>query len=886
MAQTCSTCSRINPTEAFYCFYDGSALVGRTANGGRIKTGSQPFPHQCVFPSGKVCRDFDQLALACQENWTETRELLQQGFLETFLSGLGRLDLAAVAREAAHNPDHDRGLDQLLDKLPTEVIHKPKLVVEPTEVNLGQLTSRANRLLELHLYNQGMRLLYGSVTSENSVWLALGEAPGAPRKVFQFGRELVIPVQVRGKLLQASSKPQEGRLSIESNGGNMTVVVRVEVPPQPFPEGVLAGALSPRQLAEKAKSQPKQAAAFFETGKVAQWYKDNGWTYPVRGPVATGVGTVQQFFEALGLTSAPKVEISAPTVSLRGKVGERVNYLLHVKTQEKHPVYASAASDQPWLEIGHVKLHGRSATLPLVVPQIPDREGERLQAEVTVTANGNQRFVVPVTLEVGSSFEFGGENLAVVEEENMTAALSEFQSDSLGMENEPIPVIAEKPPTSALSPKKVSPTRLLRLPHLNIRQLVHMIPVSVLGLVLILVMIWDLLSEPTAILRKNGRKRIDEQLLMRAPSIKVNFMEEKRRFGIQMLNEPDPNDLHEPKNLTSNPRGTTNNTCIRIAGADSLFGQPPGIWASEKGKRLDPVEEVKGQGSKSVMDYPEQNIRVTQTVAIFPNERTLKLDTCLVHYLVENRSAQPRKIGVRFMLDITIGANPGVSFQIPGKPDLLETIGDFNIDEIPDSIQAFERPDPKDPGTVAHLGFKLPYFKLNDSDPELDPINRLVICRWKDPYVLWEWAFKPINENPQDKSSCVMIYWPEKSLPAGGKRAMAFTYGLGRVTSTKSGGMELRLDRWLIRPGQDFIVTASVKDPKPDQMIFIHLPASGGFSLVGGQKHGQTVTRKADLGMASWKVRAGEGGSYSLVVTSGLARADQDFEVRSPSGFR
>jgi hypothetical protein len=71
-------------------------LVGRTANGGPIKTGSQPFPHQCVFPSGKVCRDFDQLALACQENWTETRELLQQGFGTSsrnrwFFLGLERL---------------------------------------------------------------------------------------------------------------------------------------------------------------------------------------------------------------------------------------------------------------------------------------------------------------------------------------------------------------------------------------------------------------------------------------------------------------------------------------------------------------------------------------------------------------------------------------------------------------------------------------------------------------------------------------------------------------------------------------------------------------------------------------------------------------------------
>src|SRR5437660_7081631 len=335
MPQTCSKCSRVNPDEAGYCYYDGSALDGQSADGGPIHTGSQPFPHQFVFPSGKVCNNFDQLALACHENWKETQELLQQGFLETFLGGLGRTDLALAAREAARNPDRDRGLDQFLGKLPSEVIRGPKLAMEPTEVNLGHLSNRANRQFELHLYNQGMRLLYGSVTCDTGVWLALGDAPGSPRKVFQFSNELVIPVQVRGQYLQASSKPLEGRLLIESNGGRGSVLVRAEVPAQPFPAGVLAGARSPRQTAEKGRAQPKAAAALFQNGAAAEWYKKNGWTYPVQVPVASGVAAVQQFFEALGLTPAPRVEITPPSISLYGQPGDPARFTLQVKTQEK-----------------------------------------------------------------------------------------------------------------------------------------------------------------------------------------------------------------------------------------------------------------------------------------------------------------------------------------------------------------------------------------------------------------------------------------------------------------------------------------------------------------------------------------------------------------------
>ena len=59
------------------------------------------------------------------------------------------------------------------------------------------------------------------------------------------------------KALRAGAKPLEGRLVLESGGGEATVVVRCGVPVRPFPEGVLAGAVTPRQVAERAKASPK-----------------------------------------------------------------------------------------------------------------------------------------------------------------------------------------------------------------------------------------------------------------------------------------------------------------------------------------------------------------------------------------------------------------------------------------------------------------------------------------------------------------------------------------------------------------------------------------------------------------------------------------------------
>src|SRR5207247_323927 len=118
------------------------------------------------------------------------------------------------------------------------------------------------------------------------------------------------------------------------------------------------------------------------------------------GPSASGLGAIQQFFEALGLTPPPKVEISERAVTLRGNPGDTLEHALEVKTQEKRPVYAHGVSDQPWLEVGRAKLAGRVATIPLRVPSVPQCDGEVLKAKLTVTSNGNQRFVVPVALEV------------------------------------------------------------------------------------------------------------------------------------------------------------------------------------------------------------------------------------------------------------------------------------------------------------------------------------------------------------------------------------------------------------------------------------------------------------------------------------------------------
>ena len=62
---------------------------------------------------------------------------------------------------------------------------------------------------------------------------------------------------------------------------------------------------------------------------------------------------------------------------------------------------AHAISDQPWLTVGKTVFRGQSASIPLAVEAVPNEPRQRLTAHLKVMGNGNQRFDVPVTLQVG-----------------------------------------------------------------------------------------------------------------------------------------------------------------------------------------------------------------------------------------------------------------------------------------------------------------------------------------------------------------------------------------------------------------------------------------------------------------------------------------------------
>jgi hypothetical protein len=404
MQGQCPVCSKLNPADAGYCYYDGTALSGDHAQG-PLRVGTVLFPTPFYFPDGQVCANFNQLALACVNRWEDARQLLVDGIWQLFFAGIWRLDLANAARQLAGEPDLDRAINLLLEVLPAdpECLRPAKLAVESSAENLGELALGADCTFEVVIFNQGMLLLRGMLTSTCD-WLVFGDRAGPSQKMFETRSVCTIPVRVLGSKLRAALKPVQGEIIIDSNGGSITVPVKVHVPVCPFPAGVyandvLAGARTPREIALKAKNFPNEAAILFAQSAVKSWYASNGWSYPVEGPEASGKAALQQFFEALGLKRPPRLEVDTASFMLQGKVGACLSRRVTLRTEEAKLVYAQAWSDQSWVRCGPVVCVGNRAKIPIdiVVPPVP---GQTVLAQVTIQGNGKQQFIVPVSVFV------------------------------------------------------------------------------------------------------------------------------------------------------------------------------------------------------------------------------------------------------------------------------------------------------------------------------------------------------------------------------------------------------------------------------------------------------------------------------------------------------
>jgi hypothetical protein len=268
---------------------------------------------------------------------------------------------------------------------------------------------------------------------------------------------------------------------------------------------------------------------------------------------------------------------------------------------------------------------------------------------------------------------------------------------------------------------------------------------------------------------------------------------------------------------------------------------------------------------------------VTQEVQIVPGALSDRLDTCLVRYTVVNRGARERKVGLRVMLDTFIGSNDGVPFAIPGQPGVVTTPRVFRGDAIPDYIEAMERPDPHDPGTIAHLGLR----GIHLPGVTLEPVEKVVLCAYRDSNIRWSAELAKEEENKPIKDSSVFLYWAERDMKAGEARHMAFSYGLGTVSAPEESGNLVLTAGGSFVVDNDFTVTAYVKKPEAGEKVRLTLP--DGLRLVAGQAPEQGVQPGGDYTQVSWRVHSEKEGPFTVGVESSRG-ARAAYRVRISSG--
>jgi hypothetical protein len=343
-----------------------------------------------------------------------------------------------------------------------------------------------------------------------------------------------------------------------------------------------------------------------------------------------------------------------------------------------------------------------------------------------------------------------------------------------------------------------------------------------------------------------------------------------KRFGIKT--KP------EGKELIAGDGGS-NSTMLRIDKEETQLGLDAKEWVEDQSDLGNAPWGQKFIGRKSVW-LVKGKIQVTQVVELVPNEIAQlegdaprrALDCCRIRYLLENKDDAAHTVELRMLLNVRAGDTRGPSFVVAGKPGLTAVLaaGVDGKGEVPDSVQALEKPDVRAPGVVLQIAPKL---------GGAEPPQRLLLTQF-DENLLDQFNISPTEVL---SSAAVVLYWKEQNLEAKATREVGFVCGVGHVLGDASGQLGVSLGGAL-RPSTDrtFTVTAYVQ--KPGQTASVQLPP--GLELAAGEKDSPEVPaplREGELSAVSWQVKADWAGRFVVDVKSGEATVKKEVFIDQPA---
>jgi serine/threonine-protein kinase len=200
----CPKCQTSNPVGVPVCLACQTPFTGTTMN---------PF----CFRSGKQATTLRELVTLIDGNWTDGIYHFYAGDITNWLGGIGRADLATTARNIiANEKDENIGLEKFLQSLGPDAPPAPKLKVDKTKVNFGNVDveriSKRQYSRMLRITNASRGHLYGTIKSSAS-WLQVSDNNFSVNNITITAR--------------AGSAGRKAEIEIRSNGGNIKIPVEM-----------------------------------------------------------------------------------------------------------------------------------------------------------------------------------------------------------------------------------------------------------------------------------------------------------------------------------------------------------------------------------------------------------------------------------------------------------------------------------------------------------------------------------------------------------------------------------------------------------------------------------------------------------------------------------
>jgi hypothetical protein len=389
--QRCPRCQRANPADASFCHNDGVPLDTLHL------AGSDRFPREWRFPSGRACRDLDELSAGCLGEWAEARNALVRRDFVRFFHDNHRPDLARLVPPA--EPDPEVALQTFLEKLPVKVKPAPSLDVAPRRLLVPNVQRGEDRRFLLRIINRGTGLLHGDVVVPASVkWLRVNATQVRTRT------EQPVEAAIDTRFLPTTGS-YFAPLQVRTNGGTVEVPIQVDFAVQGVPFHGMHVA-DPQDLAKLMLARPKHGAKWLADGSVRKLFEQEGWQYPLRGPLAPSLGAVQQYFEALKLSRVPPVSLDAAGFDITCEFPEVVTRAITLGTTSKKWVYAFVESGALWLKPRETAVAGgRQVDVVFDVDSELMEPGRTHEGVLQLTVNGGVEHTVWVRVDVRRPYE-------------------------------------------------------------------------------------------------------------------------------------------------------------------------------------------------------------------------------------------------------------------------------------------------------------------------------------------------------------------------------------------------------------------------------------------------------------------------------------------------